>query len=358
MEFDYIKLTAAISTLIEEGEYLPGTSIPSERELCQQYNTSRTTVRRAIEDLVSKKILIKKPGKGTFVSQKPDHRIERTGNILFLRCMHSELHFDSFLTDDVIYPNILSGIEISATKSGYNCLVKTVNEKQPPLEVLDTLKGKIDGIICGELHDPHFLQYLTTFDLPLVLVSPSVDTGIADTVAIDNQNGAFLATEYLIEKGHERIAFVGGSKNSLPAEERKNGYIRAMKKSGLFIDEQMIIDTNWLQSDGYDSFLKMWKGGSKPTAIVTASDLLALGVFNGAAEIGVSIPGDLSLIGFDGISTVRHLRPVLTTMYVRALAMGEVAFNLFMQQWDGARDYPVKIAIPAELTEGESVKAI
>ncbi|MBN2625324.1 MAG: GntR family transcriptional regulator [Spirochaetales bacterium] len=355
MDFDYRKLADTLTELIEEGIYVPGSIIPSERDLCLKYETSRTTVRRAIDDLVGNGILVKKPGKGTFVTEKPVQSSQQTGTVLFLRCMHSQLKFDSFLTDDVFYPNVLSGIEIGAERKGYLCLVKTINEKDKNWDSLKALNGKIDGIICGELHDPLFLEHLMDLGLPLVLVSPSVDAINTDTVIIDNSNGTQFSTEQLIARGHRKIAFIGGSVNSLPAVERKAGYRKAMERAGLRIDPDYVIDTNWLQSDGYSFMNQLLDLNERPSAVVAASDLLAIGVCNAARERGLSIPGDLSVIGFDGIFTARQYKPALSTMYVRAMAMGDTAFRLFYEQLGGKRSYPIKIAIPTEFMEGETI---
>ncbi len=351
MDFDYIKLKTELLSLIQKGTYPSGSSIPSERELCLKYETSRTTVRRAINDLVEERHLVRRPGKGTFVSEETHGAAESTDTILFLRCMHSA----SFLSDDVIYPLVLAGVEESAAKSGYRCLVRSINENEPDYDGLNTFKGKIDGIICGELHSPEFYQYLTSFHLPLVLTSPSLEAEKADMVLIDNRTGARRAVQRLIGEGHRRIAMIGGSETSLPARERKEGFMQAMDEAGLDVDERLIVSTHWLQSDGYDSFIKLWEAPERPTALFAASDLLALGVFNGAAQWGVSIPEELSLIGFDGIPLVSQLRPALTTMDVRAREMGETSFRLFLEQRKERRDYHVKVTIPVEIAEGESI---
>ena len=351
MDFDYIKLKTELLSLIRKGTYPSGSPIPSERELCLKYETSRTTVRRAINDLVDERHLIRKPGKGTFVSDETQGGAEKTDTILFLRCMHSP----SFLSDDVIYPLVLAGVEESAAKSGYRCLVRSINENEPDYAGLDNFKGKIDGIICGELHRPEFYQYLTTFRLPLVLVSPSIEAEKADMVLIDNRMGARRAVHQLIGQGHKRIAMIGGSETSLPARERKEGFLQAMDEAGLDVDERFIVNTRWLQSDGYDSFVKLWQDPVRPTALFAASDLLALGVFNGAVKEGVLIPEELSLVGFDGIPLVSQLRPALTTMHVRARDMGETSFRLFLEQRKEGRNYHVKVTIPVELSQGESI---
>ena len=181
---------------------------------------------------------------------------------------------------------------------------------------------------------------------------------IADTVIIDNSNGTQFSTEQMINRGHRKIAFIGGSVNSLPAVERKSGYKKAMERAGIPIEEELIIDTNWLQSDGYSSMTRLLDLKERPTAVVAASDLLAIGICNAARERGLSIPGDLSVIGFDGIFTARQYKPALSTMYVRAMAMGDTAFRLFYEQLSGKRNYPIKIAIPTEFMEGETITTI
>ena len=350
-------------------EYLEKKQIPSERELCEIYNVSRTTIRKAIDELVKEGLLIKRPGKGNFVKEISSFTQKKglkkgpekdTGNILFIRCTHhSPAEIVSSIRDDIFYPKIMAGIDLGVTKRKYHCLVRNIYEYDDPQRIEDELGElvqKVDGIICGELHSQEFLQKLLAIQIPLVLVSPSVITNETDIVDIDNFTGGYRATDYLVNLGHREIAFIGGPSSSLPAQKRKNGYLEALKKAKIPIHQERILSCNWQYEAGYKAMIELLKLNPRPTAVVAGSDLLAIGAMNAIKDAGLKIPDDLAIIGFDGIDMAGEIQPSLTTMHVRKFQMGEIAADLIFEQLQGDRDYPVRVAVPTVLIERSSSK--
>ncbi|NMB45727.1 MAG: GntR family transcriptional regulator [Firmicutes bacterium] len=333
-------------------EFTPGEKIPSERELCEIFSVSRTTVRRALDDLVAEGVLFRIPAKGTYVAASSLTINRNTGNIAFIRCYRrSPL---SSINDDIFYPRILTGVETTISKNGYHCLVQSINENDYSDQVVSQLTQKVDGIICCELRNQRFLERLRATQLPLVLVSPSVIHNNVDIVEISNKQGAIDAVTHLIELGHRHIAFVGGSPNSRPCREREAGYIQALTDNGLPISSDHMISLGWRQADGQRAMTQLLETQPAPTAIFAASDLLALGACDAAHAARIQIPEELSIMGFDDIDMAAQAKPALSTILVRKMEMGQLAARLILEQLSGKRNYPIKVVVPTQIIERNS----
>lgn len=337
-------------------EFAPGAKIPSERALCEIFSVSRTTIRRAIDDLVTEGVLLRIPAKGTYVGESSLTTNRNTGNIAFIRCYRrSPL---ASINDDIFYPRILTGIETTISENGYHCLVQSINENDYSDQMISQLAQKVDGIICCELRNQRFLERLRATQLPLVLVSPSVMLSTVDIVEIDNKQGAIEAVNHLIHLEHKHIAFIGGSPNSRPSKEREAGYIEALREDGLPVLADHIISLGWQQADGYTAMAELLKAYPSPTAVFTASDLLALGAYDAAHTAGVKIPEDISIMGFDDIDMAAQAKPALSTVLVRKLEMGQLAAQLILEQLSGKRDYPIKVVVPTSLVQRDSTEYV
>ncbi len=350
------KIREVLQDQIISGKFAPGDRLPSERELCEIFSVSRTTVRRALDDLVANGVLYRIPAKGTYVAESGLATLRDTGNIAFIRCYRrSPL---SSMNDDIFYPRILTGIEITISQNGYHCLVQSINENDYSDQALAQLVEKVDGIICCELRNQKFLERLRTTQLPLVLVSPSVMDSTVDIVEIDNRQGAIEAVNHLIDLGHKHIAFIGGSPNSLPSKEREAGYLQTLREHELPIINKHVISLGWRQSDGHTAMTQLLKTQPTPTAVFAASDLLALGAYGAVHAAGLGIPQDISIMGFDDIDVATQAKPALSTVLVKKLEMGQLAARLILEQLGGERDYPIRVVVPTSLVIRDSTRSI
>jgi len=341
---------------IATGEFAPGEKIPSERNLCEMLSVSRTTIRRAIDELAAEGVLVRIPAKGTYVAESNLTNTQSTGNIGFIRCYRRNPL--TSINDDIFYPRILAGVEAVISKNGYHCLVQSVNENEFTEQTVAQLTQKVDGLICCELRSQRFLDTLRASRLPIVLVSPSLTPSSVDMVEISNREGAVAAVNHLIEHGHRRIAFIGGSPNSRPSKVREAGYIQALKDSGLQVRSEYISSSGWKRTDGCTAMERLLACDPRPTAVFAASDLLALGAYDVIAKAGLRIPEDISIIGFDNIDMAAEARPALSTVHVRKLEMGQVAARLILEQLTGQRDYPLRVVVPTVLVPRDSVGVV
>ncbi|HLV09289.1 MAG TPA: GntR family transcriptional regulator [Halanaerobiales bacterium] len=355
----YEQIKQRIFKRVNSGEYRAEEKIPSERELCKHYSVSRTTIRKAIDELVAEGVLIRRSGRGTFVADNLPKVKKKTDNILFLRCVHSDIsRSTSEIKDDIFYPKVLAGVEIAASKNNYHCLYKIINENDFNEEELEKSINNSDGIVCAEVHNYSFLKHLRKFSESVVLVCSSINDAEFDMVEIDNLKGSIEAVNYLIDNGHRDIAFIGGSEKSCASTEREEGYLQTLKKRGKKINPSFILSYGWRLEDGYNAVMDLLKQNTLPTAIFAASDLLAIGAINAIKDSGYSIPEDISVIGFDDIEMAGQVKPSLTTMRVRRAEMGEIAAKLMFERVNSQRDYPVRIAVPTVLQKRNSVKEV
>lgn len=346
----FIQIKEHIVSEIESGRLNAGDKLPSERELCELFGLSRVTVRRAIAELVAQGVLQTQPGRGTFVAGRPPVVRRRTGNLAVIRCFGSRA--PSSVAVDVFYPAVFAGIEAEAGARDFHCIVQHYREGDGDLPRLAQLAQKVDGFICAELRSAWLLKELVATGLPVVLISPSVDDALAyavDAVEMDNVGGALQATRHLLQLGHERIAFIGGSPGSAPSKQRRIGYREALAAAGIAPGDSPELFGGWRLEDGYEAMRELLQRHPRPTAVFAASDLLALGACQAAREAGLRVGDEISIVGFDDIQLAQESRPALSTVRVLRKEIGENAARLLFERIDGKRAYPLRVVVPTQL---------
>ncbi|MGY2066271.1 LacI family DNA-binding transcriptional regulator [Blastococcus sp. SYSU DS0619] len=162
--------------------------------------------------------------------------------------------------------------------------------------------------------------------LPVVVIDP-VDMPGQDvpSVGATNWAGGLAATEHLIELGHRRIAVVGGPEAFLCSRARIDGYRAALERAGIGVDPELVRHGNFHHEGGYDQARTLLELPDRPTAIFAGSDEQAFGVLEAARQAGLSVPGDLSVVGFDDLPMARWSSPPLTTVRQPLADMGRMA---------------------------------
>lgn len=176
--------------------------------------------------------------------------------------------------------------------------------------------------------DDEYLNEIQKSTYPVVLLDIPIKNSNIGYVTTNNLKGAQIATEHLIHLGHRRIGFLNGHKKAYVSQERLNGYILALSKNGISIDNELIVEGDFTEESGYktaDYFLE--KG---VTAIFAASDMMAIGLIKRFKDLGVEVPAKVSIVGFDDISIARYITPTLTTIRQNKSEMGKSAFYLLL----------------------------
>ncbi|MDX3933344.1 MAG: LacI family DNA-binding transcriptional regulator [Stenotrophomonas sp.] len=178
-----------------------------------------------------------------------------------------------------------------------------------------------------------------------------------DFLALDNQQGAYLATRHLIERGHREIAFFGGHADSSSCEQRRAGYQQALGEAGLSVTPQWLIESAPNRLEAARRVDELFVGGGRPSAAVCYNDTVALGLMLGLTSRGIRPGGDFAVTGFDDIPEAAVAVPPLTTLTVDPRARGRQAAELLLQRVQTPDAPPQRTVAPVQLRIRESSAA-
>jgi LacI family transcriptional regulator len=216
-----------------------------------------------------------------------------------------------------VFAESASAAEAEAEAHGYGlALYFTRNQHERELGLIHKIEDQhVDGVILRTNHaDDGRLRDAIARCGRVVLIDEDIAGAVAPRIFTDNVRGARLATEHLLDLGHRDVAFVGGQRELLTSQERYRGYEDAMRKRGLSVASDMVKFGQYYEDYGLQAFAELWQAPRRPSAIFVSSDLLALGVMKAAKAVGVSIPKELSIVGFDDLDVASLLAPPLTTV--------------------------------------------
>ncbi|MCK4260150.1 MAG: LacI family DNA-binding transcriptional regulator [Halanaerobiales bacterium] len=227
------------------------------------------------------------------------------------------------------YYMLIEGIESAASKNGYDLILYKTHRK-PSVEAkwLQLLgEKKVDGVILVSIVvDDKALDIVVEKKYPVVLLEKHE---VIPSVYIDNRKGAFKAVEYLIKLGHRKIIFINGSTKTVPGMMRLQGYIEALSKYNISFDKNLYYEGEFETEDGYEGITSIL-AEHEATAVFAGSDTIAIGVVSGLRSMGLSVPEDISVIGFDDIYMASMLNPPLTTIRQPSYEMGCEAVEIFV----------------------------
>ena len=190
--------------------------------------------------------------------------------------------------------------------------------------------------------------------LPFVLINRDED-GLQDNcIRLDNEQGGFLATRSLLELGHRRIGYVTGPSGWGDSEARLAGHRRALREYGVAPDERLVVEGNFVESGGRAGTLKLLAAEPDLTAVVCANDEMAAAALAVLRDAGRSVPGDVSVVGFDNVRWARYLYPQLTTIDYPVNAMSRMAARWVLRTVYGRTDVEVQNSFEPRLVERAS----
>ncbi len=178
----------------------------------------------------------------------------------------------------------------------------------------------------------------------------------APSVRITSWEGGFVATKYLIDLGHTRIAYIGKSTTARDAIERLAGYRAALDATHLPIDPQLQCAGNFKEADGYAAAKELFALPEPPTAIFAGNDRQAVGVYRALREMGIAVPDDVSVVGFDNLPFSELLSPPLTTVHAPRMELGQTAASMLLRLLDGERVDMPRVVLPTKFVERQSCR--
>ena len=277
------------------------------------------------------------------------------------------------LTPDVrnpIFPLLSVVISDVAARAGFTTVIHSTDPfgtteslaERERAGMHHLLEHGITGMILlsGEAPDvngshEHFAQ-LSDLGAQMVLVNAPNDTLNISCVGVDERAAGVLAAEHLIALGHERIGIIGGVESFLHVRQRRQGVETSLERRGLTLDPAHVIHCGWAAVDGFDGFKRILEldVDCRPTALIASSDFLAFGVMRAAADAGLRLPDDLSIVGFDGIEACEYSRPRLTTIAQPIADIAETSIRILAELLDGKIGDAHSVVFRPRLIERES----
>ena len=335
-----------LASEIGRGRHASGAKLPSERELAAAYGTSRTSIRQALDALVQEGLLFRTVGKGTFVmpadrsassvkAPPETGRTTKTGTLAFV------IRESIFQFVQAGVNRILLGARKSCQEHGYRLLFHSVSEDEPDIE------HDIDGCIIVGGAPARLMERLRGTGMPLVLADPLLLDESNTSVGFDYAGGMRQAMTYLAGLGHCQIGFTG-----FPNSEKYVAYWQSLATLGLqyhphFVEFLQLPDLQPSILAGYRAMQKFLAQGQLPTAMIATNDLVAYGMMEALETSGVSVPQQISVLGFDDLGRDAH--PPLTTIRTDSAEVGRLAVRSLLNQIEEGSSRQGRIAVPTEL---------
>ncbi|MDD5597830.1 MAG: substrate-binding domain-containing protein, partial [Victivallaceae bacterium] len=256
------------------------------------------------------------------------------------------------------FADVIKGIQSVTDDRQYDLVLCTTDgDYQKEIEVLRRLQlRKVDGIITAAMalstrkSGCDFIKDLAQKGQHIVSISPVWEDFPGDFVEVNNTRGAAMATNHLIDLGHQKIAYIGGSLESISAQQRLAGYQEAMKSANIPVTDNLIVNGDFSFGGGYNAARKMLSLESSPTAIFAANDVMALGAIQAIKESGKSIPEELAVVGFDDIPISNMAQPALTTIRQPRNEIGRKSAEILLDRInDKLTDEKIGIVIQPKL---------
>lgn len=350
----YIKLYQWLKEQIASGKMGPGSKVYSELKLAEMFQISRQTVRQGISILENEGLVTRIQGSGTYVTEQSGKFIRRNTKVIGVIMTY---------VDDYIFPSIISGINAYLAEAGYTInLYITYNRRCNEEKILRTImESQVDGLIIEPtksnlINTNKELYEQLACKLPCILVNCYYPSLNLPYVMPDNIESVRMITNYLIERGHRRIAGVFKIDDE-QGNLRFSGYAQALQENGLTVDDGLL---SWYQTEDFDyAFEGRWGENilaqlKTCTAVVCYNDQIAVKLISFLRKYGIEVPRDLSVVGFDD-ALLSLIDVPLTTMAHPKEMVGRIAAQNLLRLIDDPSTN-ASYVFPPQLIERRSVR--
>jgi len=329
----------------------PNAQLPTMVQLRESLGVSMNTLNAALRELEKQQVLRSVHGVGIFVQESQRHSL--TGNIGLL--LHSAYLTPSY--NSAYMQTVLGGIREGSNEQGMK-IVLLEDDDAINLEEIDGILFYSDKLEVYAMGIPP--------EIPQVMIFQH--TNDITTVTADDFGGSKLATSYLIQHGHRRIACLMEELMDIPIQ-RRGGYQAALQEAGIAVQSDWLRLTEKMRPSKTANYLEWGRHHMRAwldegwrdlncTAIVAQNDLSAIGIIQILQEAGIDVPGQVSVIGFDGTNVGDLVRPRLTSIEVPLRQIGQEAIKVLCGQIKNGQQAPHEISLPVKLRKGGSVAQI
>lgn len=355
----YQNIINTILERIHSGEFHKDAKLPSEAQLMEEFKTSRITVTRALKELEHRGVIYRLKGKGSFVKGSSKKRYG-SSKIISLVLPHKE----DFFSGGQQYVRQISQ---NCREKGYLCSLhysdqSTTRERQ----ILDEIASHdVSGAIIYPISNRNIaaLSRMKIDGFPMILLDRKLDELSIPVVTSDNFMGAFEAVSYLAARGHRRIGFIG-AKGTDVVQLRYKGYCHALMEKGIPLDRDLIVTSFPGKDEDEREVLDEKKARTLLTALLEVdvsalfcvNDLIAYRIMNAAQELGVAVPEELSLVGFDNLRYFKDAETELTTVAQDFETIARTSISMLLDKIEGKNSIPMDdVIIPTTFLEGNTV---
>ncbi|MBO0995768.1 LacI family DNA-binding transcriptional regulator [Bacillus sp. SD088] len=339
-----------ILSMIQNKELSAHARIPSEKDFIEKLGVSSITVRRALAELVDEGIIYRVKGKGSFISEQKQKDQTRSKLITFV-LSGKDMYDNSYM-------RIMKGIQSYLSKHGYKLIIEFIEndiDREKDL-VKKLIQTDCEGLLIYSSDPEAAKEYLTDIQskrIPIVLLD-RFPMGIPlPCIACNNYDGGFEAVNHLIDLGHSKIGFCAYDFFLNSEKERYLGYQHALLNANLPSDPTIFFSQSKLD---YNELVTTIKKGNL-TALFCVNDRMALEVMEQLIKMGIKIPEDLSIIGFDDFESSRYAKVPLTTVQQHFDTLGYEAAKLLLEIRKKAQIEPKKVLLPTNLVIRDSTAA-
>lgn len=272
-------------------------------------------------------------------------RLDYRPNVLARSLKQHRLNTVGVMLPDISNPfsaELVAGIQDVLAEVGYSTFLATAGRsvEKERHSLLAFVDHRLDGILVatrGTEISNEVVNEITKQNIPVVTVGHPIEGSTVDCVTADHEKGTYLATTHLIELGHKNIGFIGVAMEAALNLRRFRGYLAALTQHGLTLHKEYVVGPSHgpsyaTEEDGYQGMLSLFKRKRRPTAIVARNDFTAIGVLRAAHELGLVVPDDVAVVGFDNIPFSTFTIPPLTTVAQPIVEQGRRAARFLIDR--------------------------
>lgn len=269
----------------------------------------------------------------------------------------------NIITKSPYYLEFTSSVIEMASEMDYTVLVHIIHTVDGYEKIKECFYNKTisGGIFIGQNDGDESIKAIINKGYKVLLVDQSIKHNDETynkcmIVNADNYNGAYNATKYLIDMNHKNIAHITGGTAKFSSNDRIRGYKKALEDSGIKVDQELIINSEFVENAGYDAAKKLLNKNINFTAIFASNDKIAFGAIKAIKEAGLKVPEDISVIGFDDIESAKYFTPPLTSIRMELVKMADIATKSIIESIENDSKFSPKYVVPVTLVERKSCK--
>jgi len=282
------------------------------KDLAKIAGVSHTTVSRALND----NPIIKLETRQRIKSLAKEHNYIPNYNAKSLkldRSFNIGLFFTSIEagTTTSFFHDAIKGCHEALKGTGFNLVVKSIEEYNKDFSSID--KKRLDGVILVSQsdHDDVFIDEIINKEMPIVVVNRQIQKQV-NNIYYNDRKGVYEAVSKLIELGHKKVGFIKGKEDFRNSHERYDGYINSLKDHDIHLDDVIIVNGDFDIKSGYEAMTKIIE--SKVSAVFCSNDEMAVGAIKAVRKVGLKVPEDVAIIGFDNTSLCEFATPTITSV--------------------------------------------